>query len=61
VDATVATKPPEPSQANPMVVFFVTAFTFRQWVAMTNILESTSVLLIMYGYRHEHLSYHRLS
>jgi ribose/xylose/arabinose/galactoside ABC-type transport system permease subunit len=46
VDATVATKLPEPSQAGAMAVFFVTAPTFRQRMAMTDILESASVLLI---------------
>ena len=30
-----------------MVAFFVTAPAFRQWVAQADILESTSVLLIM--------------
>lgn len=30
-----------------MAVFFATAPTFRQWVAMTDILESASVLFIM--------------
>ena len=30
-----------------MAVFFITAPTFRQWVAMTDVLESASVLFIM--------------
>ena len=39
--------PPLVGLAVIMAVFFVTAPTFRQWVAMTDILESASVLFIM--------------